>query len=141
MQEKLQDIMRYESNIWNAADDLRGASIKESDWPAYMMPFFALMMLEGRMRNAAAFELVRREYVGWDERASEEDLSESRSLGRTRRHGRAQSSVRRSVAGQGRHRDDQETRRGVQDHGYPASRSPCPWRGRCGRRHGLCLHA
>ena len=53
MQEKLQDIMRYESDIWNVADDLRGASIKESDWPAYMMPFFALMMLEGRMRNAA----------------------------------------------------------------------------------------
>lgn len=49
----LPDIMRYESDIWNVADDLRGASIKESDWPAYMMPFFALMMLEGRMRNAA----------------------------------------------------------------------------------------
>ena len=49
----LPDVMRYESDIWNVADDLRGASIKESDWPAYMMPFFALMMLEGRMRNAA----------------------------------------------------------------------------------------
>lgn len=33
MQERLQDIMRYESDIWNVADDLRGASIKESDWP------------------------------------------------------------------------------------------------------------
>ena len=48
----LPDIMRYESDIWAVADDLRGVSIKESDFPAYMMPFFALMMLEGRMRNA-----------------------------------------------------------------------------------------
>ena len=28
------------------------ASIKQSDFPTYMMPFFALVMLEGRMLNA-----------------------------------------------------------------------------------------
>lgn len=50
----LPDIMRYESAIWAIADDLRAASIKQSDFPAYMMPFFALMMLEGRMRNEVA---------------------------------------------------------------------------------------
>ena len=37
----LPDIMRYESAIWAIADDLRAASIKQSDFPAYMMPFFA----------------------------------------------------------------------------------------------------
>ena len=46
------DIMHYESDIWAVADDLIAVSIKQSDFPTYMMPFFALMMLEGRMRNA-----------------------------------------------------------------------------------------
>ena len=46
------DIMHYESNIWAIADLLLAASVKQSDFPAYMMPFFALMMLEGRMLNA-----------------------------------------------------------------------------------------
>ena len=46
------DIMRYESDIWAIADLLLAASIKQSDFPTYMMPFFALMMLEGRMLNA-----------------------------------------------------------------------------------------
>jgi len=44
--------MHYESRIWAIADLLRAASVKQSDFPAYMMPFFALMMLEGRMLNA-----------------------------------------------------------------------------------------
>lgn len=48
------DIMQYESDIWAIADDLIAVSIKQSDFPTYMMPFFALMMLEGRMRNAVA---------------------------------------------------------------------------------------
>jgi type I restriction enzyme M protein len=46
------DIMHYESKIWEIADLLRSASVKQSDFPDYMMPFFALMMLEGRMLNA-----------------------------------------------------------------------------------------
>jgi len=62
----LPDIMHYESEIWAVADDLRGASIKESDFPSYMMPFFALMMLEGRMRNAV--KKIKEEYqIGEDE--------------------------------------------------------------------------
>ena len=60
MQENIQDIMRYESDIWSVADLLIAASVKQSDFPAYMMPFFAVMMLEGRMRNAAkAVEAAR----------------------------------------------------------------------------------
>lgn len=48
----VKDIMQYESDIWAIADDLIAVSIRQSDFPTYMMPFFALMMLEGRMRNA-----------------------------------------------------------------------------------------
>ena len=48
----VRDIMHYESDIWAIADLLLSASIKQSDFPAYMMPFFALTMLEGRMLNA-----------------------------------------------------------------------------------------
>lgn len=50
--EPMRDIMHYESDIWAVADLLLAASIKRSDFPVYMMPFFALVMLEGRMRNA-----------------------------------------------------------------------------------------
>lgn len=43
------DILQYESKIWNTADLLRGSGIKESEWPSYMMPFFALVMIESRL--------------------------------------------------------------------------------------------
>ena len=52
MMQQPRDIMHYESRIWEIADLLRSASVKQSDFPDYMMPFFALMMLEGRMLNA-----------------------------------------------------------------------------------------
>lgn len=51
IQSQPRDIMHYESDIWAIADLLLAASVKQSDFPAYMMPFFALMMLEGRMLN------------------------------------------------------------------------------------------
>ncbi len=44
-------LLAHAETIWKTADTLRGAGIKESDWPAYMMPFFALMMLESRLRR------------------------------------------------------------------------------------------
>lgn len=43
------NILKYESDIWRTADFLRGAGIKESDFPKFMMPFFALIMVESRM--------------------------------------------------------------------------------------------
>ena len=43
--------MQYESEIWACADLLISSGIKQSKFPDYMMPFFALIMLEGRMRN------------------------------------------------------------------------------------------
>jgi type I restriction enzyme M protein len=43
------NILQYESKIWSTADLLRGSGIKESEWPSYMMPFFALTMIESRL--------------------------------------------------------------------------------------------
>ena len=48
---KYQDIMQYESDIWAAADLLIAAGIKQSKFPEYMMPYFALVMLESRLRR------------------------------------------------------------------------------------------
>lgn len=56
----VQDIMHYESDIWEVADLLLAAGIKQSDFPAYMMPFFALVMVEGRMINTV--KRVENEY-------------------------------------------------------------------------------
>ena len=47
----MKDILSYESDIWSCADLLISSGIKQSKFPDYMMPFFALIMLEGRMRN------------------------------------------------------------------------------------------
>jgi type I restriction enzyme M protein len=44
-----QNVLQYESTIWSTADLLRGCGIKESEWPSYMMPFFALVMIESRL--------------------------------------------------------------------------------------------
>jgi type I restriction enzyme M protein len=64
--------------IWDTADTLRGAGIKASEWPAYMMPFFALMMLESRLRRfrqsqieefktavASEFKIEHPEHMQW----------------------------------------------------------------------------
>lgn len=60
IQNPVQDIMHYESDIWAVADLLLAAGIKQSDFPAYMMPFFALVMVEGRMINTV--KRVENEY-------------------------------------------------------------------------------
>ena len=60
IQNSVQDIMHYESDIWAVADLLLAAGIKQSDFPAYMMPFFALVMVEGRMINTV--KRVENEY-------------------------------------------------------------------------------
>lgn len=57
-------IMQYESKIWATADLLRGSGIKESEWPSFMMPFFALAMIESRLIRMLD-EL--REEIGEDE--------------------------------------------------------------------------
>lgn len=43
------NILQYESKVWATADLLRGCGIKESEWPSFMMPFFALAMIESRL--------------------------------------------------------------------------------------------
>ncbi len=41
-----QNILQYESRVWSTADVLVGAGIKQSDFPEYMMPYFAMIMLD-----------------------------------------------------------------------------------------------
>ena len=47
----MKDILSYESDIWSCADLLISSGIQAKQILDYMMPFFALIMLEGRMRN------------------------------------------------------------------------------------------
>lgn len=44
-----QNILKHESDVWKTADLLLGAGIKQSDFPKFMMPFFALLMVESRL--------------------------------------------------------------------------------------------
>lgn len=45
----MNNILQYESEIWRTADLLIGAGIKQSDFPKFMMPYFALIMVESRL--------------------------------------------------------------------------------------------
>ncbi len=47
------NILQYESQVWSTADLLIGAGIKQSDFPKFMMPFFALIMVESRLIREA----------------------------------------------------------------------------------------
>lgn len=69
------NILQYESTIWATADLLRGCGIKESEWPSYMMPFFALAMIESRLLRM--FEELKTE-IGEDALADidQADLTE-----------------------------------------------------------------
>jgi type I restriction enzyme M protein len=67
------NILQYESKIWATADLLRGSGVKESEWPSFMMPFFALVMIESRLKRM--FEELQTE-VGEEEfgQIQKEDL-------------------------------------------------------------------
>jgi type I restriction enzyme M protein len=45
------NILQYESKVWDTADLLIASGIKQSDFPKYMMPYFALIMLESRLKR------------------------------------------------------------------------------------------
>lgn len=45
------NILQYVSTIWSTADLLIASGIKQSDFPKYMMPYFALIMLESRLER------------------------------------------------------------------------------------------
>lgn len=67
-----QDISKYESKVWATADLLLGAGIKQSDFPKYMMPFFALIMVESRFVRMA--DELRKELEESGETLSPEDF-------------------------------------------------------------------
>jgi type I restriction enzyme M protein len=48
-----ENILQYESKVWATADLLLATGIKQSDFPKFMMPFFALIMVESRLIRAA----------------------------------------------------------------------------------------
>ncbi len=56
-------LIAYEKSIWSTADTLRGAGIKESEFPSYMMPFFAWGMLESRLLRLRAEKIAEFERV------------------------------------------------------------------------------
>lgn len=44
-----QNILQYVPKVWSTADLLIASGIKQSDFPKYMMPYFAMIMLESRL--------------------------------------------------------------------------------------------
>lgn len=42
-------VLQYKAKVFSSADTLRGAGVKNSEWPANMMPFFALALVESRL--------------------------------------------------------------------------------------------
>ena len=54
------NILQYESTVWKTADLLIASGIKQSDFPKFMMPFFALIMVESRFERMT--ETLRKEY-------------------------------------------------------------------------------
>ena len=71
------NIMQYESKVWSTADSLIGAGIKQSDFPKFMMPFFALVLVESRLLRMKE-ELERTE----DKLSKEDFLEEMREEGK-----------------------------------------------------------
>lgn len=47
-------VLKYKPLIWRTADTLRGTGIKESDYPRFMAPFFALALVESRIKRLRA---------------------------------------------------------------------------------------
>ncbi|MBD3638521.1 MAG: N-6 DNA methylase [Crocinitomicaceae bacterium] len=72
------NILKYESDVWRTADLLIGAGIKQSDFPKYMMPYFALLMVESRLiREAQRLE----EEVGKDDMEDFVEMFQLEGLG------------------------------------------------------------
>lgn len=59
-----QIVQEYAKLVWSTADTLRGAGFKESDWPKFMMPFFALALVESRIVRARDVALKKIEASG-----------------------------------------------------------------------------
>lgn len=63
-------ILQYKPKVFSSADTLRGAGVKNSEWPACMMPFFALVLVESRLlrlRDEKLVEFQNEEGRSWEE--------------------------------------------------------------------------
>lgn len=72
---KKNNILIYESEIWRTADLLIGAGIKQSDFPKYMMPYFALIMVESRLIREAK-KLAEEYGVDYPSELKKDDLED-----------------------------------------------------------------
>lgn len=70
------NILTHESDVWKTADLLLVAGIKQSDFPKYMMPFFALLMVESRLIRESRSYIV---YSDSQEHQSSNSLNEGLS--------------------------------------------------------------
>ena len=70
MSQSIGSILQYKPKVFSSADTLRGAGVKNSEWPACMMPFFALVLVESRLlrlRDEKLVEFQNEEGRPWDE--------------------------------------------------------------------------
>ncbi|WP_108808932.1 HsdM family class I SAM-dependent methyltransferase [Aquimarina spinulae] len=77
------NILQYESKIWDTADLLIGSGIKQSDFPKYMMPYFALIMVESRLvreSNRLLKDFGKEKITDFDEEELEEFIEEFSEL-------------------------------------------------------------
>ena len=74
------NILKYEGDVWRTADFLRGAGIKESDFPKFMMPYFALIMVESRLVRES--NKIKENYGDKDVMLTTFRLNESGACGR-----------------------------------------------------------
>lgn len=51
-------VLRYKSLIWSTADTLLGCGVRPSEFPRFMAPFFALALVESRIRRLRNEKLV-----------------------------------------------------------------------------------
>lgn len=78
------NILTYASDVWATADLLIGAGIKQSDFPKFMMPYFALIMVESRMireANVLLEEFGVDSIKGFNKSGLEDFIEEFQDLG------------------------------------------------------------
>ena len=70
MSQSIGSILQYKPKVFSSADTLRGAGVKNSEWPTNMMPFFALVLVESRLlrlRDQKMEEFQKDYNRAWDE--------------------------------------------------------------------------
>jgi len=72
----MDNILKYESQIWAIADTYRSVGIVDGDVPRAMMPFFALMMVDSRMVRSSSLLRKKLEEEGLSKESIIEEMKE-----------------------------------------------------------------